>query len=184
MVDDKAHYYPGAGSFIVKLTADRTTRKLLGVQVLGGGAVDKIADIGVTAISLGATVDQLAAMDFAYAPPFSTAIHPFAHSVNILMNKLDGALESFTPVEYAAGAAEGYEVIDCALAPSLPGRKYLDLTRVEGEVPGLARDARLLLVCTKGKRAYLTQNRLKYFGYTNTRVLEGGTTFTEIEDGE
>ncbi len=184
VVDDKAHYYPGAGSFIVKLTADRTTRKLLGVQVLGGGAVDKIADIGVTAISLGATVDQLAAMDFAYAPPFSTAIHPFAHSVNILMNKLDGALESFTPVEYAAGAAEGYEVIDCALAPSLPGRKYLDLTRVEGEVPGLARDARLLLVCTKGKRAYLTQNRLKYFGYTNTRVLEGGTTFTEIEDGE
>ncbi len=184
VVDDKAHYYPGAGSFIVKLTADRTTRKLLGVQVLGGGAVDKIADIGVTAISLGATVDQLAAMDFAYAPPFSTAIHPFAHSVNILMNKLDGALESFTPVEYAAGAAEGYEVIDCALAPSLPGRKYLDLTRVEGEVPGLARDARLLLVCTKGKRAYLTQNRLKYFGYTNTRILEGGTTFTEIEDGE
>lgn len=184
VVDDKAHYYPGAGSFIVKLTADRTTRKLLGVQVLGGGAVDKIADIGVTAISLGATVDQLAAMDFAYAPPFSTAIHPFAHSVNILMNKLDGALESFTPVEYAAGAAEGYEVIDCALAPSLPGRKYLDLTKVEGEVPGLARDARLLLVCTKGKRAYLTQNRLKYFGYTNTRVLEGGTTFTEIEDGE
>ena len=182
VVDDKAHYYPGAGVFIVKLTADKATRKLLGVQVLGTGAVDKVTDIGVTAISLGATVDQLAAMDFAYAPPFSTAIHPFAHSVNVLMNKLDGELESFTPVEYADGAAEDYEVIDCAINPALPDKKYLDLTKIDGEVPGLAKDAKLLLVCAKGKRAYLTQNRLKYYGYTNTRVLEGGTTFTEIEE--
>ena len=182
VVDDKAHYYPGAGLFIVKLTADKASRKLLGVQVLGTGAVDKVTDIGVTAISLGATVDQLAAMDFAYAPPFSTAIHPFAHSVNVLMNKLDGELESFTPVEYADGAAEDYEIIDCAINPALPDKKYLDLTKIDGEVPGLAKNARLLLVCAKGKRAYLTQNRLKYYGYTNTKVLEGGTTFTEIEE--
>ena len=152
--------------------------------MLGRGAVDKVTDIAVTAISLGATVDQLAAMDFAYAPPFSTAIHPFAHSVNILLNKLDGALESITPAQYAAGAAEGWEVIDCAQAPSLPGRRYLNLTDVTGEVAGLAKDAKLLLVCTKGKRAYLTQNRLKHYGYTNTRVLEGGVTFTEFESEE
>ena len=182
VVDDKAHYYPGAGIFIVKLTADKATRKLLGVQVLGTGAVDKITDIGVTAISLGATVDQLAAMDFAYAPPFSTAIHPFAHSINILMNKLDGELKSFTPVEFANGAAEGYEIIDCAINPALPGKKYVDLTKVEGEIPGLAKDTKLLLVCAKGKRAYLTQNRMKFYGYTNTKVLEGGTTFNETEE--
>lgn len=182
VVDDKAHYYPGAGLFIIKLTADKATRKLLGVQVLGTGAVDKVTDIGVTAISLGATVDQLAAMDFAYAPPFSTAIHPFAHSINILMNKLDGEMESITPAEYAAGAAEGYEIIDCALKPALPEKKYVDFAKIDGEVPGLAKDAKLLLVCTKGRRAYLTQNRLKFYGYTNTRVLEGGTTFTEIEE--
>ena len=182
VVDDKAHYYPGSGLFIIKLTADKATRKLLGVQVLGTGAVDKVTDIGVTAISLGATVDQLAAMDFAYAPPFSTAIHPFANSVNVLMNKLDGGLDSMTPAEYANGAAEDYEIIDCAINPALPEKKYVDLTKVEGEVPGLAKDAKLLLVCAKGKRAYLTQNRLKYYGYSNTQVLEGGTTFTEIEE--
>ena len=117
VVDDKAHYYPGAGSFIIKLTADRATRKLLGVQALGTGAVDKITDIGVTAISLGAAVDQLAAMDFAYAPPFSTAIHPFAHSVNILMNKLDGELESMTPAQFAAGGGEDYSSISVNVVP-------------------------------------------------------------------
>jgi len=184
VVEDKAHYYPGSGSFIIKLTADKTTRKLLGVQVLGTGAVDKVTDIGVTAISLGATVDQLSSMDFAYAPPFSTAIHPFAHSINVLMNKMDGTMDSISPAEYLDGAADGYEIIDCALSPSLEGKKYLDLTTIHGEVDGLGKEDKLLLVCAKGKRAYLTQNRLKHYGYTNTKVLEGGTSFNEIEEDE
>ncbi len=184
VVDDKAHYYPGAGNFIIKLTADKASRKLLGVQVLGAGAVDKVTDIAVTAITLGASVDQLAAMDFAYAPPFSTAIHPFAHSINVLMNKMDGMFDSMTPAEYQSGAAEGYRIIDCSPVPSLPGKQYLDLTAVNGEVEGLGKEERMLLVCAKGKRAYLTQNRLKYYGYTNTKALEGGTTFNEIEEEE
>lgn len=180
VVDDKAHYYPGAGNFIVKMTADKTSRKLLGIQVLGKGEVDKMVDIAVTAISLGATVDQLENLDFAYAPPFSTAIHPFAHTVNILLNKMSGAFETFTPAEYKAGAAEGYKIVDASPVPSIPGAPYVDLAKVDGEVPGLGKDEKLLLVCAKGKRAYMLQNRLKYYGYTNTRALEGGLTFNEL----
>ena len=79
---------PGASAFAMKLIADRPTQKLLGVQVAGPGSVDKIVDISVTAIQCGATLDQLEGADFAYAPPFSTAIHPFAHTLNVLQNKL------------------------------------------------------------------------------------------------
>lgn len=185
VVDDKAHYYPGAGSFLVKLIADAESHKLLGLQVLGAGAVDKMTDIAVTAISLGATAEQLASMDFAYAPPFSTAIHPIAHAVNILLNKLNGEMDSITPAQYNNDEAENYKIIDCAMQPSLPEYPYLDLVKIDGEVDGLKKDDSLLLVCTKGKRAYLTQNRLKHFGYTNTKVLEGGTTFnTSVAEEE
>ena len=45
ILDDKAHYYPDASSFITKVIADRASHKLLGVQMLGSGAVDKMADI-------------------------------------------------------------------------------------------------------------------------------------------
>ena len=165
---------------MVKMTADKTSRKQLGIQVLGKGEVDKMVDIAVTAISLGATVDQLENLDFAYAPPFSTAIHPFAHTVNILLNKMSGAFETFTPAEYKAGAAEGYKIVDASPVPSIPGAPYVDLAKVDGEVPGLGKDEKLLLVCAKGKRAYMLQNRLKYYGYTNTRALEGGLTFNEL----
>ena len=48
------------------------------------------------------------------------------------------------------------------------------------KLPEFVKDEKLLLVCAKGKRAYMLQNRLKYFGYTNTLVLEGGTTLNKV----
>ena len=182
VVDDKAHYYPEAGTFIVKMIADRTSDRFLGLQVLGKGAVDKMTDIAVTALTMKATLQDLENMDLAYAPPFSTAIHPFVHTVNVLRNKLSGSFETFTPQEYENGEAEAYRMIDAALQPSLPGTEYLDLEKVTGPVEGLDKEEKLLLVCAKGKRAYMLQNRLKQFGYTQTKVLEGGTTFNQLEE--
>ncbi|WP_313233654.1 FAD-dependent oxidoreductase [Tissierella praeacuta] len=180
VVDDKAHYYPDSSFFIVKMLADRNSKKLLGLQVLGKGAVDKMVDIAVTAITLGATLEDIENMDLAYAPPFSTAIHPFAHTVNVLLNKINGNFNTITPYEFANGKAEEYKIIDASIVPSLKGIPYIDLSKVEGELPEYKKDEKLLLVCSKGKRAYMLQNRLKYFGYTNTLVLEGGTILNKI----
>ena len=181
VVDDKAHYYPGSSSFFVKLIADRATHRLLGVQVLGAGAVDKVTDVMVVALSRRLAVEDLDLMDLSYAPPFSTAIHPLVTTAYILENKLAGALESFTPAEYAAGAAKGYHVIDVLPAPTIPGAEWVDLTKIGPDgLPGHEKDEKLLLVCAKGKRGYFAQNRLKAAGYTATRVLEGGVTFNEV----
>lgn len=181
VTDDKAHYYPGAGAFITKLIADQNSHKLLGIQVIGPGAVDKMVDIAVTGLSMGATLETFDTLDFAYAPPFSTAIHPFVQACYILENKLAGALESFTPAEYAAGAAKAYTVIDVLPTATIPGARWVDLSKVTGPLEGLAKDAKLLLVCARGKRGYFLQNRLKAFGFTNTRVLEGGVTFNQVQ---
>lgn len=180
VTDDKAHYYPDASFFITKLIADRSSRKLLGAQILGPGAVDKMTDIAVMGISMGAVLEDFENLDFAYAPPFSTAIHPFVQAVYILINKLDGVMDSMTPAEYAAGKADDYKILDVAPAPSIPGAQYINLAEVNGELPGIARDEKLLLVCAKGKRGYFLQNRLKHFGYTNTLVLEGAAFFNDV----
>ena len=178
--DDKAHYYPDSSFFITKLIADKNTHKLLGAQILGPGAVDKMTDVAVMGISMGATLEDFENVDFAYAPPFSTAIHPFVQAVYVLLNKLDGTLVSMTPAEYAAGKADKYRVIDAGPAPSIHGADYVDYTKVDGEIPGIGKDEKLLLVCAKGKRAYFLQNRLRHFGYTNTVVLEGSTFFNDV----
>lgn len=181
ILDDKAHYYPGASSFIVKLIAQTESRKLLGIQVLGAGAVDKMVDIAVTGISQGMKLDDFDTLDFAYAPPFSTAIHPFVTACYILENKLDGVFESMSPADYAKGAAKGYTVLDVQPEPGIPNARWINLSAVTEPIEGLDKDAKLLLVCTKGKRGYFLQNRLKALGYTNTLVLEGGAMFNEVK---
>lgn len=181
VLDDKAHYYPDASSFIIKLTADAKSRRILGIQVLGAGAVDKMVDIAVTGIYQNMKLDDFDTMDFAYAPPFSTAIHPFVTACYILENKLDGVFDSMSPAEYASGAAKGYTVLDAQPAPAIPNARWIDLSKVNEPIDGLDKDAKLLLVCAKGKRGYFLQNRLKALGYTNTLVLEGGVTFNEVK---
>ena len=179
--DDKAHYYPDSSFFITKMIADKTTHKLLGVQVFGPGAVDKMVDIAVMGINMGAVLEDFENADFAYAPPFSTAIHPFVQVVYILLNKINGIMESMTPAEYAAGKAKDYKIIDASPAPTIRGAVYVDLAKVNGEVEGLDKEEKLLLVCAKGKRGYFLQNRLRHYGYKNTKVLEGSLFFNDVK---
>ena len=179
--DDKAHYYPDASFFITKLVADRATRKLLGVQVFGPGAVDKMVDIAVMGINMGAVLEDYENADFAYAPPFSTAIHPFVQAVYVLMNKMDGKLVSMTPAEYAAGKAEGFTIVDAQPEPAIRGAFYVNLSQVNGEIEGLDKKEKKLIVCARGRRAYFLQNRMRYYGYENTVVLEGATFFNDVK---
>ena len=181
VTDDKAHYYTDASTFMTKLIADKATHKLLGIQVLGAGAVDKMVDIAVTGIAMGAKVEDFDTLDFAYAPPFSTAIHPFVQACYILENKMSGEYQTMTPAQYAATKAKGYKVIDVSPAPSIPGAQWIDLAKVTGPIDGLDLDAKLLLVCAKGKRGYFLQNRMKAYGYTNTLALEGGLFANQVK---
>ncbi|MGM9553075.1 MAG: FAD-dependent oxidoreductase [Faecousia sp.] len=181
VTDDKAHYYPDSATFVTKLIADRGSHKLLGIQVVGAGAVDKMVDIAVTGIAMGVKVEDFDTLDFSYAPPFSTAIHPFVQACYILENKMSGAFETFTPAEYAAGKAKSYRVLDAHPAPSIPGAKWVELSKVNAPLDGIGKEEKLLLVCAKGKRGYFLQNRLKALGYTNTRVLEGGAFVNEVK---
>lgn len=179
--DDKAHYYPDSSTFVTKLIADKATGKLLGMQVLGSGAVDKMTDIAVVGISAGLKVGDFDTMDMAYAPPFSTAIHPFVQACYVLQNKMSGDFETFTPAEYLAGKAKDYRVIDVQPEAKIFGATWVNLGKVNGEIEGIGKAEKLLLVCTRGKRGYLLQNRLKYYGYTNTKVLEGGAFFNTVK---
>jgi NADPH-dependent 2,4-dienoyl-CoA reductase/sulfur reductase-like enzyme len=66
-------YMPEAEPIALWVMADRTTRRLLGVQVVGGHGAGKRVDAAAAVLWAGGTVDDLAWMDLAYAPPFSTA---------------------------------------------------------------------------------------------------------------
>ena len=172
---DKAKFYPDMEHFTIRLVAERATRKLIGVQVLGKGTVDKIVDIGVTAISLGATIDAFDDMDFAYSPPFSSVIHPFAIAAEALENKLNGNLEG--DVFSAIGYGDDWTMLDVGKTPVNPQLRHVDVGSINGVIDGVPTDAKVALLCLEGKNSYMAQNRMKRYGYDKVKVVEGGTIF-------
>ena len=73
-----AGYYPGAGAITVKLLAEKGSGRLLGGQIVGKQGAGKRIDIVATSLHAGFTVEQVADLDLAYAPPFSPVWDPVA----------------------------------------------------------------------------------------------------------
>jgi NADPH-dependent 2,4-dienoyl-CoA reductase/sulfur reductase-like enzyme len=72
----KAHSYPDSRELTIRLVADTETGRFLGAQSVGGdGAVSRINGLAV-ALTGGLSIEELAYVDLAYAPPFSGAWDP------------------------------------------------------------------------------------------------------------
>lgn len=181
-LDDKAHYYPGAGLLFIKLIADIDSEKILGAQVFGKGSVDKQIDTVATAIHFGGKLSDLQDLDLAYAPPFSTAISPLGHAANVLLNKITEGVKIVRFEDFIENK-DSYKIVDVNKVPTLENALYLDLSSIDGKIENLNYDDKILLVCARGKRAYLTYNRMKYYGYNDVNILEGGLSLNK-EMGE
>ncbi len=83
--DDHKAYYPGSHRITMRFTGDRTTGRLLGVQLFGHrhAEIAKRLDIAATAIFHSMTVDGLSYLDLSYTPPLGSpwdAIQMGAHA--------------------------------------------------------------------------------------------------------
>jgi NADPH-dependent 2,4-dienoyl-CoA reductase/sulfur reductase-like enzyme len=72
----RAAYFPGTQRMTVKMTAERHTGRLLGAQIVGNEGSAKRIDTAATALSNRMTVEEMTALDLAYAPPFSPVWDP------------------------------------------------------------------------------------------------------------
>jgi NADPH-dependent 2,4-dienoyl-CoA reductase/sulfur reductase-like enzyme len=72
--DDHKAYYPGSHRITMRFTGDRTTGRLLGVQLFGHrhAEIAKRIDIAATAIFHSMTVDGLSELDLSYTPPLGS----------------------------------------------------------------------------------------------------------------
>ena len=72
--DDHKAYYPGSHRIVMRFTGDRTTGRLLGVQLFGHkhAEIAKRIDIAATAIFNDMTVDAISDLDLSYTPPLGS----------------------------------------------------------------------------------------------------------------
>ena len=85
----RARYFPGGKELRVKVLADRSTRRIVGAQILSGEEATGRIDWLTSAIVSGWTVDDfLARAENAYCPPTSMVIDPVVTAVEDLYRKL------------------------------------------------------------------------------------------------
>lgn len=84
----KAGYFPGAEPITVKMLADRSNRRVIGVQIVGKAGSALRIDTAAMALWSGLTVDELAMIDLAYAPPFSPVWDPVQVAARAVIKEL------------------------------------------------------------------------------------------------
>ncbi len=84
----RAHAHPGSTPIHLQMVADRSSGKLLGVQMVGREGVAQRIDAAAVALHAGMTVEQFSQCDLAYAPPFSPTWDPLLTTANQLLKKI------------------------------------------------------------------------------------------------
>lgn len=185
---DKAHYMPTAKPLLLKLLADKASRRLLGLQVTGPGAGDKRIDVAAMALTTGMTVDQLAQADLCYAPHYSPAIDNIITAANVARNKLDGRMDGISPVEVHRMMEEGADFVFLDVrSPGeyeqvrLPRSTLIPLGALRGRVAELPRDKEIITFCKISLRGYEASLILRAAGFENVRVMDGGLVMWPFE---
>jgi len=179
---DRPNYFPGSRDIIVRVIADKKTGRVLGGQGFGKGELAKRIDVLAMAITYGATVDTLADVDLAYAPPYNTPQDPVHHAANVVRNKMAGMVVGLTPAQVKAklDANEDFVLLDVRSqkewdswhieAPQIRLIPQTMLFEKAGELP---RDKEIVVTCRSGGRSYQASRILRKLGFTNIKIAEG-----------
>jgi rhodanese-related sulfurtransferase len=178
---DRAHYMPDARMLLIKLVADRASRKLLGVQAVGAGDGAKRIDVAAMALTAGMTVDQLAHADLCYAPPYSPAIDNLITAANVARNKLDGHMNGISPMAVKQMLDDECDLVlldvrspDEVQRHRLPGSTFIPLGALRGRLDELPRDKPIIAFCEISLRGYEAALILRAAGFADVRVMDGG----------
>ena len=185
---DKAHFYPTAKPVMLKLIIEKGTRRLLGMQGVGPGEVDKRIDVAATAITAKMTVDDISNLDLAYAPPFAPAMDNIITAANIAKNKLDGLYESVSPMEVKdmIDKGEDFFFLDVRSPGEyqemrIKGAQLIPLGKIRSSLDQIPKDKTVVAFCKISLRGYEAALILKANGYTNVKVMDGGVVMWPYE---
>lgn len=168
-----ASYFPGAETITLKLLWSPEDGRVLGAQVCGKDGVDKRLDVIATALRGRLSIDDLAHLELAYAPPFGNAKDVVNVAGFAAGNVRDGYL---VPVPDLGSAGE--QIVDVrppATAQKLPvpGAKNIPLPQLRERLGEIDRDRPVYTVCQMGKTSYFAARILANHGYDARSILGG-----------
>ena len=174
-----AGYYPGGTVMTMKVLFQPETFRLLGAQIVGYDGVDKRIDVLATAIRAGLTGPELAELDLAYAPPYSSAKDPVNMAGYMMENLRRGLLKQFFLEDADALPRDGSVTLLDARTPqefsggTMEGFVNIPLDELRDRLDEIPRGKPVYVLCQSGLRSYLACRILSQRGY-ECRNFSGG----------
>ena len=178
--NNHASYYPGAVPMTLKLLFTKDGKRILGAQIVGKDGVDKRIDTIGVATRLGASVTDLKELEFAYAPPYSSAKDP-VNMLGFVAENVLGGLVKFAPWDIAETDKDAVllDVREDAelLAYAIPGAVHIPLGQLRDRLSELDKSRRIVTFCAIGVRSYNAARILNQNGFEHVLLYPGGTRF-------
>jgi NADPH-dependent 2,4-dienoyl-CoA reductase/sulfur reductase-like enzyme/rhodanese-related sulfurtransferase len=180
---DHAHYYPGAKFVGLKLVVEKSTGRLLGLQVVGPGEGAKRLDVAATAIALGADVTSLTQLNLGYSPPYNVAIDALVNAAQVVENKLTGVAQAISPLEVGKLTEQGedFMLLDVRTPAEIqevrlkhPKSFAMPLGKLREKAAQLPKDKLYIPFCKFSMRGYEAQKILESQGFKNVKFMDGG----------
>jgi NADPH-dependent 2,4-dienoyl-CoA reductase/sulfur reductase-like enzyme/rhodanese-related sulfurtransferase len=172
-----AGYYPGAEPIAIKILFAPDTGRLLGAQAVGREGVDKRIDVLATALQGRMTVDDLAELELAYAPPFGSAKDPVNLAGMAAQNVMASDVQLAQWHEIAALDPARTVLLDVRQPDergtgAIPGSIHIPLDDLRARMNELPRDREIIVHCHSGQRSYFACRILTQHGF-QARNLTG-----------
>ena len=176
--NNHAAYYPGASPISIKALYNKENRQILGAQAVGISGVDKFIDVMATSIKFKATIDDLAELELAYAPPFLSAKSPANMLGFIGQNIEDDLLEQVFMEDLKKYDEKKTIILDIREELELIGGKFdnsvnIPLSELRKRYTELPKDKEIWTYCAVGLRGYIATRFLSQKGY-RVKNLAGG----------
>ena len=173
-------YFDGQ-EMVIKAIADRQSKELLGVQIIGTEGVDKRLDVFATLITYHAKVDDLFHLDLAYAPPFSTTKDPVHYTGMILDNAIERNRKILPNTELDKVA--GLQIVDARTDKDYTKKGHVENaismphSELRKRINELDPKKPVVTYCNKGTTGNAAQNILLNRGFKQVYNLSGGHQF-------
>lgn len=173
-----AGYYPGAVPLSIKILFAPGNGKLLGAQIVGFNGVDKRIEMLAQVIQRGGTVHDLAELEHAYAPPYSSAKDPVNMAGFVAENILNKKSRIIQWRELAELPADTIRIDvrthDEYKLGTIPGFINIPVDELREHLDELPKEKPIVVTCAVGLRGYLAYRILVQNGFKHVRNLSGG----------
>ena len=179
-----ATYYPGSNVIRMKVLFECGTGRILGAQAVGKDGVEKRIDVIATAIHARMTGHDLAELDLAYAPPFSSAKDPVNMAGFMISNIVDGLVEQ-VQWDRALALTDDEMLLDVRTPAErgrgcIAGTLHIPVDELRERMGELPREKRIFVHCQSGVRSYIACRVLSQNGFSCANVAGGWAFYASI----